>query len=115
MNQMPISECYLPKCNIQPHYHKLIVRMYIYIHEVRYSLRMVFQTQVLISLVIVVIGIQDLYISKYKYTIMPIIVIITFECPLGPQALGPLAESNTSCYTCMVLLLSWVKIRQFYE
>ena len=31
---------------------------------------MVFQTQVPISLVILVIGIQDLYISKYKYTIM---------------------------------------------
>ena len=30
---------------------------------------MVFQTQVPISLVILVIGIQDLYTSKYKYTI----------------------------------------------
>ena len=29
---------------------------------------MAFQTQVLISLVIIVIGIQDLYMSKYKYT-----------------------------------------------
>ena len=25
MKQMPISECYLPKFNIQPHYHRLIV------------------------------------------------------------------------------------------
>ena len=31
---------------------------------------MVFQTQVPISLVILVIGIQDLYISKYKYTLL---------------------------------------------
>ena len=31
---------------------------------------MVFQTQVPISLVILAIGIQDVYISKYKYTIM---------------------------------------------
>jgi hypothetical protein len=31
MNQMPISEYYLPKFNIQPHYHWLIV----YIHKVR--------------------------------------------------------------------------------
>ena len=31
---------------------------------------MVFQTQVPISLVILVIGIQDLYMSKYKYTII---------------------------------------------
>ena len=35
---------------------------------------MVFQTQVPISLVILVIGIQDLYTSKYKYTIIIIIV-----------------------------------------
>ena len=28
MNQMPISECYLSKFNMQPHYHRLIV----YIH-----------------------------------------------------------------------------------
>ena len=67
MNQMPISECYLSKFNIQPHYHRLIV----YIHKVRwvFQLRSVFQTQVPISLVILVIGIQDLYTSKYKYTI----------------------------------------------
>ena len=67
MNQMPISECYLSKFNIQPHYHRLIV----YIHKVRwvFQLRRVFQTQVPISLVILVIGIQDLYTSKYKYTI----------------------------------------------
>ena len=25
MNQMPISECHLPKYNIQPRYHKLII------------------------------------------------------------------------------------------
>ena len=31
MNQMPISECYLSKFNIKPHYHRLIV----YIHKVR--------------------------------------------------------------------------------
>jgi hypothetical protein len=31
MNQIPISECYLPKFNIQPHYHWLIV----YIHKFR--------------------------------------------------------------------------------
>ena len=72
MNQMPILECYLSKFNIQPHYHRLIV----YIHKVRwvFQLRSVFQTQVPISLVILVIGIQDLYTSKYKYTIMIIIV-----------------------------------------
>ena len=34
-----------------------------------FQLRRVFQTQVPISLVILVIGIQDLYTSKYKYTI----------------------------------------------
>ena len=28
MNQMPISECYLSKFNIQPHYHRLIVRIH---------------------------------------------------------------------------------------
>ena len=74
MNQMPISECYLSKFNIQPHYHRLIV----YIHKVRwvFQLRRVFQTQVPISLVILVIGIQDLYTSKYKYTIIIIIIII---------------------------------------
>ena len=64
MNQMPISEGYIyPKFNIQPHYNRLIV----YIHKIRkvFQLRMVFQTQVSISLVIlVIIGIQDLYISK---------------------------------------------------
>ena len=67
MDQMPISECYLSKFNIQPHYHRLIV----YIHKVRW----VFQTQVPISLVILVIDIhvQDLYTSKYKYTITTII------------------------------------------
>ena len=65
MNQIPVSECYLPKFNIQPHYHSLIA----YIHKVRwvFQLRMVFQTQMPISLII---GIQDLYISKYKYTII---------------------------------------------
>ena len=67
MNQMPISECYLSKFNIQPHYHRLIV----YIHKVSkvFQLRRVFQIQMPISLVILVIGIQDLYTSKYKYTI----------------------------------------------
>ena len=41
---MTISECYLPKFNIQPHYHKLIV----YMQKVRqvFQLRMVFQTQI---------------------------------------------------------------------
>ena len=34
---------------------------------------MVFQTQVPISSVILVIGIQDLYISEYKYTIIIVI------------------------------------------
>ena len=69
MNQMPISECYLFKFNIQPHYHRLIV----YIHKVSkaFQLRRVFQIQMPISLVILVIGIQDLYTSKYKYTISP--------------------------------------------
>ena len=70
MNQMPISECYLSKFNMQLHYHRLIV----YIHKVRwvFQLRRVFQIQVPISLslVILVIGIQDLYTSKYKYTII---------------------------------------------
>ena len=28
MNQMPISECYLSKVNIQPHYHRLIVAIH---------------------------------------------------------------------------------------
>ena len=62
MNQMPISECYLPKFNIQPHYHKLIVYMQ--------KVRQVFQTQIHIpiSLVTLVIGTQDLYMTKYKYT-----------------------------------------------
>jgi hypothetical protein len=61
MNQMPISECYSPKFNIQSHYHRLIV----YIHKVR-QLRMVFQTQMPISLVTLVIGIQDLYYIKAR-------------------------------------------------
>ena len=76
MNQMPISECYLSKFNIKPHYHRLIV----YIHKVRwvFQLRSVFQTQVPISLVILVIGIQDLYTSKYKYTIN---ILIRFGIP----------------------------------
>ena len=38
---------------------------------------MVFQTQVPISLVILVIGIQDLYISKYKNTIIINIIIVS--------------------------------------
>ena len=77
MNQMPISECYLSKFNIQPHYHRLIV----YIHKVRwvFQLRRVFQTQVPISLVILVIGIQDLYTSKYKYTITLVILVIGIQ------------------------------------
>ena len=39
---------------------------------------MVFQTQVPISLVILVIGIQDLYMSKYKYTITIIIANLLY-------------------------------------
>ena len=39
---------------------------------------MVFQTQVPISLVILVIGIQDLYMSKYKYTINGVIHVIIY-------------------------------------
>ena len=83
MNQMPISECYLSKFNIQPHYHRLIV----YIHKVRwvFQLRRVFQTQVPISLVILVIGIQDLYTSKYKYTIiMKVVFWIAFDVSVYP-------------------------------
>ena len=46
---------------------------------------MVFQTQVPISLVILAIGIQDLYISKYKYTIkVERTVIFTMNCGLNP-------------------------------
>ena len=40
-----------------------------------FQLRRVFQTQVPISLVILVIGIQDLYTSKYKYTIRIEIIV----------------------------------------
>ena len=67
MNKMPISECYSPKFNIQPHYHRLIV----YIHKVRsgISTQNGISNSGAYSLVILVIGIQDLYISKYKYTI----------------------------------------------
>ena len=90
MNQMPISECYLSKFNIQPHYHRLIV----YIHKVRwvFQLRRVFQTQVPISLVILVIGIQDLYTSKYKYTIkggnmgeVEVMGRLAIGCPRGAE------------------------------
>ena len=35
-----------------------------------FQLRMVFQTQMPISLVILIISIQDLYMTKYKYTII---------------------------------------------
>ena len=56
MNQMPISECYQFYPNstyMKPHYQV-------------FRLRMVFQTQVPISLVLFVIGIKDLYISKVQ-------------------------------------------------
>ena len=51
---------------------------------------MVFQTQVPISFVILVIGIQDLYMSKYKYTI-----IYIRECKGGTEggAGGAIAPS----------------------
>ena len=60
--------------HIQPHYHRLIVYTYIksdrYFNSEGYFKLM----QVPISLVILVIGIQDLYTSKYKYTIIIIII-----------------------------------------
>ena len=40
---------------------------------------MVFQTQLPISLVILVIGIQDLYMTNYKYTINFIIISFLFQ------------------------------------
>ena len=42
----------------------------------KFQLRMVFQTQVPISLVMFVIGIRDLYISNYKYTIKLEMVLV---------------------------------------
>ena len=69
-----ISESCLPKFNIQPHYYKLVV----YIHEVRWvvQLRMVFQTQMPISLnITLAISIQDLYMTKYNYTIIIVLDI----------------------------------------
>ena len=45
-----------------------------------FQLKMVFQTQVPISLVIHVIGIQDFYISKYQYTINSVRTSFDFPC-----------------------------------
>ena len=107
MNQMPISECYLPKFNIQPHYHRLIV----YIHEVRmvFQLRMVFQTQVPISLVILVIGIQDLYTSKYKYTISRLIysqkIMVLMKSHSCNKLYNPLINQLSLSFTSFKFLL----------
>ena len=49
MNQLPILECYLPKFNIQPHYHRLIYSIHT---QSQIEFRMVFPSQVPISLVI---------------------------------------------------------------
>ena len=55
---------------------------------------MVFQTQVPISLVILVIGIQDLYISKHKTSILLGQVISTLTCTSKASN----STSDSECY-----------------
>ena len=75
MNQIPISECYLSKFNIQPHYHRLIV--YLHKQERMTQSQIGISTQKGISnsgaYFTCSTGIQDLYTSKYKYTINSLI------------------------------------------
>ena len=65
----------------------------VYIHEVRYvlQLRLVFQTWIPISLVIIVISIQDLYMKmyKYKYRVLYVsMLILSCTCTISgvPEA-----------------------------
>ena len=73
---------------------------------------MVFQTQMPISLVIFVIGIQDLYMSKYKYTINIINHTLpsTIRAVISTVTCTSMASDSTSDSECYLALRIHVRV-----
>ena len=72
---------------------------------------MVFQTQVLISLVILVIDIQDLYVSKYMYTINKAMTCTSFLS--GPLICHQPMWVADICYCINIMIMLVLADLQF--